>query len=185
MTLNLVQNIHRYFCFLTVVLVVSISAFAMPLRSFAAQSDIVFTAALDKTEYTAEEAINLTFTLKNKGKSPVYVNKRFFFGSEEALQKQKEVYAVITSPSAQKLPFKSPYETGYPKSDYFELLEPGQEVKSENPRNLRGNFEFTEEGVYTVNAVYQNVFGREVGLETFSRRLTAEPVKFTIKSVGK
>jgi hypothetical protein len=158
--------------------------FAAPPRSLAAQSDIVFTAVLDKTEYTAEEAVNLTFTLKNRGKSPVYVNKRFFFGSEEAPKKQKEVYAVITSPSGQKLPFKSPYETGYPKSDYFELLEPGQEVKSEYPRNLRGNFEFTEEGVYTVNAVYQNAFGRELGLEAFSQRLTAEPVKFAIKNSG-
>lgn len=148
------------------------------------QSDIVFTAALDKTEYTAEEPINLTFVLKNNGKSPIYVNKRFYFGSEEAPKNQKEVYVTITAPSGEKLPYKFPYETGYPKTDYFTLLEPGQEVKAEYPRNLRGNFEFKEEGVYTVTAVYQNIFGRELGLDVFGGKLTAEPVKFVIKNTG-
>ncbi len=152
----------------------------------AAQSDIVFTAALDKTEYAGEEPVNLTFALKNKGsaKNPVYVNKRFYFGPEEAPKDQKEVYVTVTAPSGEKLPYKFPYETGYPKTDYFALLEPGQEVKAEYPRNLRGNFEFKEDGVYTVTAVYQNTFGRELGLDVFSGRLTAETVKFTIKSKG-
>lgn len=156
----------------------------LPLQSPAAQSDLVFTATLDKIEYTADEPINLAFALKNQSKNSVYINKRFFFGSEDAPKDQKEVYAAIMSPSGQKLPFKFPYETGYPKSDYFELLEPGKEVKCEYPRNLRGNFEFTEEGAYTVNVVYQNAFGRELGLEVFSQRLTAEPVKFVIKNAG-
>ncbi len=191
MTLKLSRKTHRYLRF--VLLVISIGVFALPLPSLAApaspkggQSDIVFTATLDKTEYTAEEPINFTFALKNQGssKNPIYVNKRFYFGSEEAPKNQKEVYVTITAPSGEKLPYKFPYETGYPKTDYFTLLEPGQEVKAEYPRNLRGNFEFKEEGVYTVTAVYQNTFGRELDLDAFQGRLTAEPVKFVIKNTG-
>ena len=142
MTPNLSHNIHRCFCLATVLTVTGLGTISQPLPSLAAQSDLVFTATLDKTEYTAEEPINLAFVLKNKGKSPVYVNKRFYFGSEEAPRNQKEVYVTIAAPSGEKLPYKFPYETGYPKTDYFMLLEPTMEVKADYPRNLRGNFEF-------------------------------------------
>ena len=169
---------RRYFSFATILTVVVLG---LSPRSLAASSDAVFTAALDKTEYAAEEPVNITFVLKNQGKDPVYVNKRFYFASEDAPKNQKEVYVTITSPSGQKLPYKFPYETGYPKTDYFTLLEPGQEVKADYPRNLRGNFEFTDPGTYTVTAVYQNTFGRELGLDVFQGKLTAETVKFEIK----
>ena len=189
--LSFARNIRCYFCFATILTVAGITIPVLPPSSLAApaspkggQSDIVFTATLDKAEYAAEEPANLAFALKNKGKSPVYVNKRFYFGPEDAPKNQKEVYVTITSPSGQKLPFKFPYETGYPKTDYFTLLEPAQEVKADYPRNLRGNFEFKEEGTYTVTAVYQNTFGRELGLDVFQGKLTAEPVKFAIKKAG-
>jgi len=169
----------------TVLFGIGVGAFGLSLPSLAAQSDIVFIATLDKAEYTGEEPINLIFALKNKGKNSVYINKRFYFGSEEAPKNQKEVYVTIAAPSGQKLSYKFPYETGYPKSDHFVPLEPGQEIKSEYPRNLRGNFEFTEPGTYTVTAVYQNTFGRELGLDVFQERLTCPPVKFEIKEPGK
>lgn len=181
MMLNLDRKI-RWPLFLVVVLTgIAVGMLGLPLQSLAASSDVVFTVVLDKTEYAAEEPVNLTFVLKNKGKSPVYVNKRFYFGSEEAPRNQKEVYVTITAPSGEKLSYKFPYETGYPKTDYFTLLEPGQEIKAEYPRNLRGNFEFKEEGTYTVTAVYQNTFGRELGLDVFQGKLTAGPLKFEIK----
>ena len=172
---------HRYFSFVTILLGIGVGVLALPLPSFAAQSDIVFTATLEKNEYTGEEPINLVFTLKNRGKKPVYINKRFYFGSEDAPKNQKEVYVTITVPSGAKLPYKFPYEPGYPKSDYFVLLNPDEEIKAEYPRNLRGNFEFTEPGIYTVTAVYQNTFGRELGLDVFQGKLTSGPVKFEIK----
>jgi len=182
------KKTHWYFSFAAILSGIGIGVFGLSLQSLAApaspkggQSDIVFTATLDKAEYTAEEPINLVFALKNQSKNPVYVNKRFYFGSEEAPRNQKEVYVTITAPSGEKLPYKFPYETGYPKTDYFTLLEPAQEVKADYPRNLRGNFEFKEEGTYTVTSVYQNTFGRELGLDVFQGKLTAEPVRFQIK----
>lgn len=187
------KKAHWYFSLVTVLLGIGVGVFGLSLQSLAApaspkggQSDIVFTATLDKTGYTAEEPINLAFALKNQGssKNPIYVNKRFYFGSEEAPRNQKEVHVTITAPSGEKLPYKFPYEAGCPKTDYFTLLEPGQEVKAEYPRNLRGNFEFKEDGAYTVTAVYQNTFGRELGLDVFQGKLTAEPVKFVIKNAG-
>ena len=189
--LNFDRNIRCSFYAVTVLLGIGIGVFGLSRPSFAApaspkggQSGIVFTATLDKTQYAPQEPVNLTFVLKNKGKSPVYVNKRFYFASQEAPKNQKEVYVMITAPSGKKLSFKSPHETGYPKMDYFTLLEPGQEVQSEYPRNLRENFEFDEEGVYSAVTVYQNTFGRELGLEVFGGKLAAEPVKFVIKNAG-
>lgn len=185
MTSNFFNDIRRYFYLPAVLVMIGAGMLGLPFQSLAASSDVAFTATLDKAEYAGEEPVNLTFALKNNGKSPVYVNKRFYFGSEEAPRNQKEVYVTITAPSGEKLPYKFPYETGYPKTDYFMLLEPGQEAKAEYPRNLRGNFEFKEEGTYTATAVYQNTFGRELGLEAFQGKLTAEAVKFTIKNSGR
>ncbi|GEM_PF-3487576 len=185
------KKTHWYFSFVTILLVIGIGVLGAPLQSFAApaspkggQGSIVFTATLEKTEYTGEEPINFDFALKNTGKNPVYVNKRFYFGSEEAPKNQKEVYVTVTAPSGEKLPYKFPYEPGYPKSDYFVLLKPDEEIKAEYPRNLRGNFEFTEPGTYTATAVYQNTFGRELGLDVFGGKLTSGPVKFEIKNTG-
>ena len=72
------------------------------------------------------------------------------------------------------------YETGYPKTEYFKLLGTGEEAKSDYPRNLKGLFDIVEPGTYTLVAVYQNVFGAELGLDTFKEQLVSEPVKFTI-----
>lgn len=146
----------------------------------AADDSIKFKTTFDKSEYGPDDAINVTFILKNDGGDPVYVNKRFYIGSETAPEDQKDVYFILTSPSGKKLSCTHTYETGYPKSDYFELLEPGKEVKSEYPRNLRGFFVFEEDGTYRAEAVYQNVFGKELGLKVFKDKLIAEPVLFKI-----
>ncbi|MBI5149348.1 MAG: hypothetical protein HZA28_01060 [Candidatus Omnitrophica bacterium] len=181
---------HHYFRLATLLTWIGIVICVIPSPLAAASNDLVFTASLDKTEYAPEEAVNATFILRNNGKKSVYVNKRFFVNSDTAPKNAREVSLAVTSSpgagsaSGGKLEFKFPGETGYPKSDYFELLEPGKEVKSEYPRNLRGNFEMNDPGVYTLTAVYQNVFGRELGLDVFQGKLTAESVKFTIKKQG-
>lgn len=152
----------------------------VPRSGGAASGNLRFSVSFDKSEYAPEEPINVTFVLTNDGKSPVYVNKRFTISSEEAPKNQKEVTFILTSPSGKKMLCKYTYETGYPKTDYFELLEPGKEVKSEYPRNLRGFFDLTEEGTYKAVAVYQNMFGGEVGLDVFKDKLTSSPVSFKI-----
>src|SRR3989338_4941856 len=109
------KRAHWYFFLTAVLTVTGTGTLGLPLQSLAApaspkggQNDIVFTATLDKTEYTGEEPINLAFVLKNRGKSPVYVNKRFYFGSEETPRNQKKVNETITRPSGRKLPTKFP-----------------------------------------------------------------------------
>jgi hypothetical protein len=141
----------------------------------AASGTLKFSISLDKSEYKPDEPINVSFKLENKGKTAVYVNKRFYLGSETMPKEQRDVFLIVTSPSGAKLPCKFSYATGFPKSDYFELLEPGKEVV-EYPRNLRGYFDFNEPGVYKVVAVYQNIFGKEIGLDVFGEKLTSEPV---------
>ena len=177
------KKIYPQLYLATILTVIGIGMLGLSPPSLAASSGLEFSASLDKTEYAPEEPVNVTFILKNNGKKAVYVNKRFFVNSDTAPKNAREVSLAVTSPSGSgaKLEFKFPGETGYPKSDYFELLEPGKEVKSEYPRNLRGNFEFTESGIYTVTAVYQNTFGRELGLEVSQERLAAQTVKFEIK----
>lgn len=148
--------------------------------SYGAPGAASFSLTLDGKEFTPNDQINFTLALKNIGKAPIYVNKRFYVSSEEATANQKDVYLMVTAPSGAKLPCTYSYETGYPKTDYFQLLEPGAEVKSENPRNLKAFFNLEEMGTYKVVAVYQNVFGSEIGLDVFKEKLVSETVTFTI-----
>lgn len=136
--------------------------------------------SLDKNEYKAEDPINITFNLENKGKEPIYVNKRFYLGAEGMPKGERDIFLIVTSPSGAKLPCKFNYEIGYPKSDYFELLEPAKAVSSEYPRNLKGYFDISEPGTYKVVAVYENVYGPEIGLDAFRKKIESDPVTFKI-----
>jgi hypothetical protein len=152
---------------------------------FSADVQLKLNLLLDKSEYSLDEPINVILSLKNLGPTPVMVNQRFYISAQQASGNQKEVYFDLVSPAGVKLACRNFYETGYPKSDYFKLLVPNEEVKSEYPRNLKGFFEIMEPGTYTINAVYQNVFGEEIGLDVFKGQLVSEPVKFTIVKTKK
>lgn len=148
--------------------------------SSAAGVNLKFSIILDKAEYQLNEPINATFKLENEGEQQVYINKRFYLSSEAVPNEEREVYLIVISPKEEKLPCKFSYETGLPKSDYFELLFPGKDVFSEFPRNLSGYFDLTEPGEYKFTAVYQNVFGQELGLDVFKEKLVSNPVLFKI-----
>ena len=137
--------------------------------------------AADKMAYKTDEPVLITLTLKNESKGAVYVNKRFFIGSESVPKQKRDVCFLVTSPFGEKLTSPGNYEAGLPKSDDFVLLGPGKEVKSETPRNLKGFFDFNEPGTYTIVAVYQNFFGPEIGLDVFRDPLTSQPVSLTIQ----
>ncbi len=139
-----------------------------------------FRAALDKSTHTRNDPVLVTFTLQNTGQSSVWVNSRFYLNSQTVPKDDREIYLAVTAPSGAEVPCTFSYPTGLPKSDDFKLLEPGQEVASEQPRDLRGFFDLKESGTYTVRAVYQNVFGDELGLDTVKGPLESKPVTFTL-----
>lgn len=166
--------------FLATVLVVSVfGAGAAQARSPKSPA-LEFRASLDKSSYAIGEPVMMSFALKNAGKQPVWVNTRFYLSSQSVPAEDREVFLILTSPSGKELPCTFTYPTGFPKSDYFKLLQPGEEAASEHPRDLRGFFELKEAGAYTVRAVYQNVFGAELGLETFKGTLESKPVTLTL-----
>jgi hypothetical protein len=146
-------------------------------------ADIEFTISLEKpeiTEYKTQDPVKLIFKLKNTGSSSIYINKRFFLGPEESSAADREVYLSVISPSAQKLPYKFPYKTGLPKSDYFVLLKPGEEALSENPRNINGTFEFSETGEYKITAAYKNIYGAEIGIDAFKGQVSSNTITVKI-----
>jgi hypothetical protein len=150
-------------------------------QGFAAVS-LQFNVTTDKTEYKNEEPINITFTLYNKGKDADYVNSRFFINSPDRPKSEREVTLLVTAPDGKKLPCKFSYPVGCPKSDYFVSLDPGKEVSSDYPRNLKAYFDFDKPGSYQIVAVYENGHGNELGLKVFNEKLTAKTV--TIKIIG-
>ena len=154
--------------------------FCLERACWGASAKIEFAILPEKDECKLEEPIYVNFKLQNKDKSAVYVNKRFYLGSEDAPKEKKEVFLIITSPSSTKLPCKYSYETGLPKCEYFELLEPGKEVTSEFKRDLRAYFDFTQAGTYQIVAVYQNVYGKEIGLDTFRDKVVSQPISIKI-----
>ncbi|MFA4991837.1 MAG: hypothetical protein WC569_04570 [Candidatus Omnitrophota bacterium] len=152
--------------------------------SVSADQGVEFSLSLERpeiTEYKTQDPIKLIFKLKNSGNDPVYVNKRFLLGPEESPVSEREVYLSVISPSGQKLPYKFPYKSGLPKSDYFVLLKSGDEAAADYPRAINGTFEFNEPGEYRITAVYENAYGAEIGLtEVFKERLTSNTLMIKV-----
>ena len=139
-----------------------------------------FSISLDKAEYKKSEQIYVNFTLENKGRKPVYVNKRFHVNSEDSPKKKKEVYFIVTGPSGEKLPYRRTYDTGFPKTDYFVLLKRGEKAASERKKSLKTYFDIKKPGTYTVTAVYKNVYGEEIGVDAFKGELKSAVVTIKI-----
>jgi hypothetical protein len=135
---------------------------------------------LDKNEYKVGEPIYINFRLKNTSAKPVYINKRFYLSSEESSPGDREVFLRITGPTGEKLPCKFSYDTGFPKTDYFVVLKPKEEFTSERKKNLNAYFDLKDKGTYKVIAVYQNVYGPEIGIDAFSKRIESKPVYIKI-----
>jgi hypothetical protein len=172
--------ISRIACFTLILVGISCLLFTMGSSARQPRQTIEFSITFDKEEYKLREAINITFTLKNKGKEAIYVNKRFFLSAESAKPQAKDVYLEITGPSGERIPCKIDYEIGFPKTDYFKLLEAKAEVSSEGLRNISGYFDFKTAGKYKIIAVYQNVYGPEIGLDTFRGTIKAKPMTIEI-----
>lgn len=136
--------------------------------------------SFDKSEYKKTDPKYVNFNLKNKGENPIYVNKRFFINSEDAPEGQREIFLTATSPSGEKVRCNISYETGFPKIDYFVLLEPGGEVSTERNMNVSNYFDFKETGTYDLVAVYHNVYGDEIGIDAFKGKIASKPVKIKI-----
>ena len=141
------------------------------------------TLSCDKNKYEKDEPISITLTLKNNGKAAVWINKRFFISSRETAADKRDGYLAVISPSGQPLDCKVTYDTGLPRTDHFILLEPGKEQSNERKQTINHFFDFTTAGKYKIIATYENVFGKEIGLDAVTERLDSKPV--TIEILGK
>lgn len=150
------------------------------LATASAGKGLEFIITSDKAEYKQSDQIYLVFRLKNNGKEPVYVNKRFCLNSKESAAKYREVYLSVISPSGKELPCSVSSEPGLPRSDYFILLKPGEEVSIERQQNIKYFFDFAAQGTYKITAFYQNIYGKEIGLDTFTDKIESKPINIKI-----
>ena len=137
----------------------------------------------DKDEYILNDPIYIIFKLKNRSKKPIYVNHRMFLSSKENPKETKEIFLTVVAPSGEELPCKTSYDTGYPRTDHFLLLDPGQEIERERKQGIKHLFDFKEAGGYKITATYENVYGSEIGIDAFKKRIESRPI--TIKIVEK
>ena len=167
--------------FVYIVLIFAGSSLCYASSGMTAEAPLELTISFDKDEYKQSDPIYINFKLKNKGKNPIYVNDRFFLNSESSKKKDREVYLSVVSPKGKELPCKASYETGLPRTDNFVLLKPQEEASPKRKRGVKHYFDFKESGVYKITAVYQNVYGREIGVGAYKGKIVSKPV--TIKIV--
>lgn len=136
----------------------------------------------DKNEYKKTDPIKVNFTLINKGAKGVYVNNRFFLNTEDSPRQEREIYLIAVSPSGEKLPCKveDALETGLPRTDNFVLLAPGEETSLNREKHIKHFFDFGTLGTYKITAVYQNVYGEEIGVGAYKGKLKSKPAEITI-----
>ena len=151
-----------------------------PVASTDSASGLQFQLVFDKAAYGPNDQVLVRFTLKNTGAKPVWVTKRFYLSAQSIPPQHRDVFLDVTAPSGQALQSTSTVQTGVPKCDYFEQLDPGEEVAAEGQQNLRYYVDLKAPGTYHVVGVYENVFGPEVGLETFQGTVRSAPMTFTV-----
>ena len=138
------------------------------------KESVTLAIVLEKPEYALSGKIEIGFKLVNQGKEPLYVNKRFKLGSVQAAPGQRELILEVKAADGTPMEMKNlDYETGLPKSDYFELLQPGQEAAGERKWDLKDLMKLEKPGTYEITAVYQNTYGKELGLEVFQEKVAA------------
>lgn len=166
-----------------VILIVGCFCLKPILKAEAKSASILqFLISFDKKEYELKDPININFELKNNGSESIYVNKRFYVGEEGSDPGNKEVSFQVKRDSGEKLIYKaSPRTIGFPKTDYFVLLEPKQSVSSERKKNLSAYFDLKTPGKYKVTATYQNIYGQEIGLNAVKDKIISKPVTIRIK----
>lgn len=144
------------------------------------KKDMQFSIIFEKDEYKLDDSISVELKLKNTGDKPVYVNKRFFVNSKEADPGEREVTLRIIGPSGEEAAFRTIMDTGFPKSDYFVLLAPGEEAAIDRKKNLKAYFDLKAPGKYKVTAIYQNAYGSEIGLDVFKEKITSKTVTIRV-----
>lgn len=166
--------------FLALLMYAATPAHLADAKSRRVNAPVSFHLTLSKADYTRNEPIEATLSLKNNGSKPVWVNTRFYINAPTQPPEERDVTLDVTGPDGKLLTTTYSYQTGFPKSDYFQLLPGGQTAKAEHPRDLRSYFQFQAPGRYTVVATYENVFGPELGLPAFTGPAKSKPVTLTV-----
>ena len=141
---------------------------------------VTFQLSLDKSTYARGESIRISFSLRNTGHQPAWVNKRMFVSGSQVTNEHREIFLRVSTSSGQSVDCERSFSAGLPRSDDFMLLEAGQEAVGEQPRDLRADCTLEHPGTYRIVAVYDNSFGSELGLETVKGPLTSPTVTFSV-----
>jgi hypothetical protein len=150
-------------------------AWAIPALAAGRSPKVKLVLVMEKEEYRLSEPIELQFKLVNADTEPVFVNTRFKAGTPSAEAGQRELVVEVRQADGREVPSKiRDYPTGLPKTEDFHQLEPGGEFLHEKKWNLKDVFEITQPGIYRVTAIYENVYGAEIGLNAFRGPARAE-----------
>ena len=138
-------------------------------------ANLKFSISLPKKGFGVGDPVLLRMTLRNMGEEAVKVNKRLLVNDKAAPPEQREVHLNIRMPSGATAEFAWDIRVGGPEKKDFRRLKPG---KAANARaDINDLYVLTEEGTYTVKAVYKNV---HPGATRVKR--TSNALKFQITS---
>ncbi|MFH1189763.1 MAG: hypothetical protein V1682_03655 [Candidatus Omnitrophota bacterium] len=154
---------------------------AAPSDAAAKDKAAQLTISCDKAEYKKDEPISIDLKIKNTGDKVLYINKRFHIVPETGGKANGELSFSVISPSGEKLPCKSTYATGLPKTDYFSPLKPGEELAMERKPAINYLFDLSAPGAYKIEAAYQNRYGDEMGIDAFKEKIVSGQI--TVKRV--
>jgi len=144
------------------------------------ETSLLFEISSDKLIYRVGEDITIEMILSNLGPNPVVVKSSLWATSVESLPELNSVNFIVINPSGDIIPFGLRLNLPLPSTKDFVILEP-----SGNPLRVRQFgfeeiFDFSEIGIYTIQATYHNVIDSPDGREAWKGTLESNTITIEV-----
>jgi len=105
--------------------------------------------------------------------------------SKESKPENRELYFIVTDSSGKETDRATSEKSSLPRTNQLKLIEPEEEVAAERKFNIKRAYDLKEPGTYKIQAVYQNVYGQEIGLDAYKGKVVSNKIEIKILEVKK
>lgn len=143
------------------------------------EQDLVFLISTQKDTYRLDEDIPISMELTNQGFYPLLIYKRLFPAPKHFIGREYSVFFSIDGPSGEVNHNSVQINALYPVADHFVALYSGERFIWDKFL-INRSYDFSETGMYTIEATYRNVNDHPDGRETWIGLIVSNTISIEI-----